>query len=113
MSKSHMTFYLEPDPEGFDPEDVEEGLGVCDAAVLISIQYPEDGSYKWNLEAKDGRTGEDLDGDELWKAWLMLTRHLSFRADMRPGKADVCRNVHAQVLSLLRMDKPPDPEEVH
>jgi hypothetical protein len=108
--KYRLTYDVEAHPEGLSPDELEEGEGACDAAVILSMLYPEDGSYTWNITSVDGRTEKELDGDELWKAWLMLTKHLSIRDDMRPGKKETCHNVFVQVSSMLKQKKT---EELH
>lgn len=108
--KYRLTYQADPHPDGLTKDELPEGAGACDALVLMSLIYPKDGSYSWDLVTHDGRSDAELDGDELWKAWLMLTRHLSLREDMRPGKKEVCTNIFNQVSMLLKNTAP---EEMH
>jgi len=110
MSHKYKLLYeVEPDPNGVEKEDIPEGKGASDALVIMSIIFPEDGSYSWNMYSWDGRTDKELDNDELWKAWLMLTKSLSMRTGMRPGKRQICENVFNQVMAILKQSPPTDP----
>lgn len=105
MSKYHLTYESQAHPEGSTKEELEDEEGACDAVVIMPLTFSEDGTYSWDLVTLDGRTEtNELDGDELWKAWLMLTKHLSIRVDLRPGKSEVCGNVYKQVAALLISD---------
>lgn len=105
MSKFHLTYEAQVHPEGITKEELEDEEGACDAVVIMPLTFPEGGSYSWDLVTLNGRNEtNELDGDELWKAWLMLTKHLSLRTDLRPGKAVVCGKVFQQVASLLIQD---------
>lgn len=65
----------------------EEGLGSCDAAVLLSILFPEDGSYSVMLQSLDGRTGRELSDHEVFKAWWMLAERLGRSTTLEPRRA--------------------------
>ena len=74
-------------------EILETGSGGCDAVIVHSILYPEDGSYGHMLISKDGKTREPLSGNELWKAWLMMASTLSEDEDVPESKRELCKNV--------------------
>lgn len=61
----------------FKAEDIKnEGKGGCDAYFLVSIIYPEDGSYSlaYKTCAPDGT---ELSPSEEFKAWLLMGKNIA------------------------------------
>lgn len=75
----------------------DDDLGACDALVVMSILYPDDGSYSMLPLSRDGRTGGRLASREIFKAWMMLAKHVAEMTDLDDarrslagGAFDVC-----------------------
>lgn len=88
----------------------EEGYGSCDAAVVMAILYPEDGSYSVLLSSLDGRTGEDLSDHEVFKAWWVLASRLAQSTTLDPGRAQFARITFESFADLLQRDDDDDDE---
>ncbi len=72
--KYKIRYEFNKDVGEFTKEEIEKfGCGGTDAYVFFSILYPEDGSYSQTHVSLDGRTGEPLDRNELFKLWLTLS----------------------------------------
>ena len=113
-SKPHLyrvTYSHHLYPEGLTREQIDEmqekdpDLGACDALVMFSLLYPEDGSYSWLMIPRDGRTGKDLSDAEVWKCWAMLAHRLSMSETLSPGKKELCREVHEAVKETVRRSR--------
>lgn len=74
-------------------EIMKNGSGGCEAVIVHSILYPEDGSYSHLLISKDGRNQGELDGNELFKAWMMMGATIAKNKTMSEGKRDFCQTV--------------------
>lgn len=66
----HLTYLLTPHKDGIGRDDIPNGHGAADAAVIISLLYPDSGEYSAKYMSRDGRTGQPLGSDELFKAWI-------------------------------------------
>lgn len=55
----------------------EDGDGLTDALLLVSMIEAEDGSYSQCFFSHDGRTNKDITDDKLFKAWTMIGMHLA------------------------------------
>lgn len=66
-------------------ELLEEKLGGCDAIILHSILFRDDGGRSEARLSLDGRTGEDLSADELFKSWTAMAGDLAL--DERLGES--------------------------
>lgn len=87
-----LSYRLDRNDPPIDTEEArrraeEDGLGSCDAAVLLSILFPEDGSYSMLLRSLDGRSGEPLSDAEVFKAWWMLAKRLGDSTTLEPRRA--------------------------
>jgi hypothetical protein len=69
------------------------GFGGTDAVVVHNIIFGEDGSRSEMILSRDSRTGEPLDGDELFKCFTSLAYELKDSEDLGPGRREVCRRV--------------------
>ncbi len=84
MGHKYKTRYkLEPEAGEFTAEEIREGgIGGCDALVLYSLIFPEDGSYSQTFFSFDGRTGGGpVNSNDLWKIWSLMTKNLIDRKD--------------------------------
>jgi hypothetical protein len=93
---------MDPHPEGIEKAAVPEGRGACDAMLLGSIVFPPDGSYSIMFMAIDGRTGEELSGVELFKAWAMLAKGLGENETLSPEKRALCESVWQAIAKAVR-----------
>lgn len=100
--KYHVTYDVTPHREGLDREAIPEGRGACTAVLLASLLYPEDGSYSAAFVSMDGRTGEPLHDNEVWKAWAMLAAGLAESKTLAPNKRDLAKAVHDAVVAAIR-----------
>lgn len=75
----------------------EETAGGCDAFIIHSIIYPENGSRSEKITAVDGRTGKKLDDEEIFKSWIGMARMLSLSETLQPGKKELCQIVWEEI----------------
>lgn len=85
------------DPPWTKRQVERDGLGGCDSLIVISQIYPDDGGYSQLMATLDGRTGEPVDNNEVWKAWAMMAADLMEREDLPSWKSELCRIVHMVV----------------
>lgn len=110
--KYRLSYRLDPLDPPLGKEEVikrqEEGFGACDAMLVASIIYPEDGSYSLQFMSQDGRTGEDLTDLEMFKVWSMLSSRLAQSATLDPGRKMLCRvtfeTIRDAILGARRVD---------
>jgi hypothetical protein len=94
--KYHVSYDIKAHKEGRPADEIMEGdRGGCDAIILHSILFPEDGSYSHVLISLDGRTGRPLDSMEIFKAWTMMAHEIAAREDLEPGRRALAVNVQA------------------
>lgn len=84
-----QTYKLTYDARVEDPpvtrEQIEKvGRGGCDAVVILSMLYPDDGSFSLAVVSLDGRTGEQIEDKELFKAWWLLASRLGESETLDP-----------------------------
>jgi len=82
--------------------EIPEGWGACDATIIHSIIFPPDGSYSHFLTSLDGRTGEEMDTNEFFKAWTMMAATLAKRDDLSPGKKMLASGVWEAVCNAMK-----------
>ena len=99
--KYRFTYSFEPHPDGILSDDIPNGHGACDAIVLGSIIYPEDGSLSTMVLSSDGRTGKDLDDNEIFKFWTVLAKQLSESKQLSEGKLALCIDVFRTVQKAI------------
>jgi hypothetical protein len=109
MSHKYKLLYkLEGKPEGFGVDEAkakaEEGFGSCDAMLLASLIYPEDGSFSCLFVSADGRKGiqADLDDNEWFKVWSMLANRLANSETLSDNKKAFCHQVFEIIASAVR-----------
>lgn len=77
------------------PDELRDAdLGGCDAIIIHSILFRADGSRSEAIVTKDGRTGDELPVDELFKSWAMLAHGLSQDKDLGEGRRLLAEMVH-------------------
>ncbi len=89
LHKYKTKYNLESKAGEFTSEEIKkESAGGCDAFIFFSLIFPEDGSYSQTFFSFDGRNkGMDLNSNDLWKVWAMMTKNLTDRKkDLSPGK---------------------------
>jgi len=78
-----------------------EDIGATDAAIVISMLYPPDGSFSMALSTLDGRTGKEVDDNELFKVWSMLSKTLAESKTLGPGKKAFASQVFEEIRSVM------------
>lgn len=71
----------------------KNGLGACDAAFLAQIAKTEDGGRAVRFSSIDGKTGEDLNDQELLKIWGLLGERLSNSTMLHENTRKLCGDV--------------------
>ena len=102
-----LVYHVQPYPEGISRERIakmqmEQDVGACDALLLVSILYPEDGSLSLQMVGCDGRTGKTLDDLELFKVWTMLAKHLSESETLSGVKKEYAGRVFTDISNALQ-----------
>lgn len=80
--KYHLTYTVQAHPGGLSADEIPPDTGACNAAIIISLLFPEDGSYSHAVFPFDGRNGEEsvpgrLSPQEEFKAWQMWALQLA------------------------------------
>lgn len=101
----HLLWQCEARPDGVEADDIPSGYGGCDAMIFLSLLFPPDGTYSMKAITRDGRTGDALEAGELWKAWFMLSKVLADRADLDPGRRELCQHVFDTICDVLMSNK--------
>jgi|GEM_PF-3775579 hypothetical protein len=97
-----IIYKVEHHPDGVPEDQIRvSGFGACDAILVGSLLYPDDGSYSSMFVSLDGRTGEELDSAEIWKAWTMLAKNLADETTLSPWKRALARNVFDVVRDVI------------
>lgn len=97
-----LTYEVTPRPERVTADWVREhGLSACDAVVILSMLYPDDGSFSLLPISLDGRTGEPVTDNELWKVWTLIAHNLAQSADLSEGKRALCATVFDMVREVV------------
>ena len=96
-----LLYQVETKPEGVKKEDVPKGYGACDALLLASLIYPEDGSLSLYFVGRDGRTGEELQDHEWFKVWGLLAHRLAKSKTLDEGRKSLCAQVHQVIWDAL------------
>jgi len=77
--KYKLKYDLDTKVGEFTKEELEkDDAGGTDALILVSLLYPEDGSFSTYFTTYDGRNeGKNLEDIEIFKFWSMLSKRLS------------------------------------
>jgi len=67
-------------------------LGGCDAIIIHSILFLEDGSRD-QIIISSNEEDDSLSSLELWKSWVMMAAKLLERKDLSTGKRIICKKV--------------------
>ena len=101
--KYKIKYDIKHEVGNFSKEDIQEnGSGGTDAFVLFSIIYPEDGSYSQTHFSLDGRTGEALDRNELWKLWSTLSALLAKSDGLAEWKRFISETAFEMVREVIK-----------
>lgn len=99
--KYKLIYTTEPVPDGItkaqlDARPDHAKLGACDAILLCSLLYPEDGTFSVYFVGADGRKTDgigELDDDEWFKVWTMLAHRLAASKTLPQGKREFAADV--------------------
>lgn len=97
-----LTYELRSEDPPLTRAEIEPERGACDAAILLSLIYPEDGSFSMALVSMDGRTGDELPDAELFKCWSMLAKHLAESRTLSHEKRELARALWEVVARAVR-----------
>ncbi len=113
--KYRLLYMLKPVPDGITKTGIEElnkvrpneQWGACDALVLMSLLYPEDGSLSMMVVPLDGRPEAAanelrLEDHELFKVWTLLAHRLMDSETLGDGPKGLCRAVHETMVESFR-----------
>lgn len=107
-----LMYKVEKPPAGVGPSDVPEGYGATDALLLVSLLYPEDGSFSAFFIGVDGRPEGELedksailDDNEWFKVWTLLTKRLAESKTLPEGKKEYCRLVFEDFRKIIMASK--------
>ncbi len=92
-----ITYSIWAHPDGVPKAEVPDDRGACDALVMVSILLPGDGSYQQAITTMNGFTGKDLDPDDLWKVWAVMSQQLAESDGVTESRKMLCRLVHEAV----------------
>lgn len=107
MSNKHtykLVYLLEPNTEGKTEKELNADprpIGACDAIIVHSILFQEDGSRSELIISMDGETGDELSDNELFKSWTMLTARLAESNTLQIGKKSFCKTVFNSIKETM------------
>jgi hypothetical protein len=88
--------------KGYFKKDVEtDKQGLTDAAMIVSIIKPKDGSYSQMLMTHDGQTKKPLTQKDIFKVWLTLGISLSDTNELKGWHKEVVDSVTRLVRDML------------
>lgn len=76
-------------------------LGGCDALIVHSIIFTDDGGLSYQLVTHDGRTDDDLGVDEVFKAWMFMAKRLADDPTLGEGRRALARLVFEEVRTAI------------
>lgn len=89
-----LAYRLDPMANRTKEELQARDEGGCDAIIVHSLIFGEDGSRSQATASMDGRTGKPLPALELFKTWALLAHDLSLRPDLSAPQNALCTSVH-------------------
>jgi len=101
--KYRLLYDIQKKPEGILKEDIPKDWGACDAIMIASILYPEDGSLSIMIIGEDGRTNQKLSDEELFKVWAVLSAKLSESKTLGESQKDLCHITHSIIKNALEL----------
>jgi len=104
--KYNLEFDIGDYPRG---EVLEDNLGGCDAFAFFSILYPPDGSFSITSVTVDGKTGKELEKEELFKLWIVLGAMLGKDTDLSDFKREFAKYTTDSFFQILSGEKPSKP----
>ena len=84
-----VEWHMKHRPEGVKGDELDKLM--CrgsDALFTASVAFPKHGGYSCYFDSIDGRTGEQLDDNEWFKIWMMLSKRLSDSRTLEPGRKE-------------------------
>ena len=81
--------------------DTEEYCGLCDAIIIHSLIFHEDGVRSEVLVSYDGKTKQELSDDELFKSWVIMSLNLSNSKTLGENRKELCRSVYEVVKAAI------------
>lgn len=103
-----LLYKLEVPPKPLTKDEVPEGWSATDALLLVSMLYPDDGSFSSLILPVDGRPGVPLDSeqsvlsdDEMFKVWSLMAKRLSESKTLGAGKKDFARMVFETIRAAI------------
>ncbi len=79
----------------------EENIGLCDAIIVHSLIFHEDGVRSEVLLSCDGKTKEELSDDQLFKSWVIMSLNLSNSKTLGENRKELCRSVYEVVKAAI------------
>jgi hypothetical protein len=107
--KYYLEYDARPHPDGIEVGEQQEGYGLSDAILTASILRPEDGSYSIMWLSMEGKTGEQMESAEIWKAWYLLAEKLRADTELSAERRKLCQLLCETVRAVMGL--PPIPEE--
>lgn len=106
--KYRLLYKMEVPPTPLAKEEVPEGWSATDALLLVSMLYPDDGSFSSLIIPVDGRPGVPLsdersvlDDDQMFKVWSLMAKRLSESKTLGAGKKDFARMVFDTIRAAI------------
>jgi hypothetical protein len=105
MHKYKLKYNIDFIRGDYTPADVEgTDSGLTDALLCFSIIYPEDGGYSQVHFSNDGRTGQELTQEDLFKVWMTLGMNLANNGKLKGWHKKMIDN-HAKISRELIVGK--------
>ena len=97
----YKIFPCKDNPMTKEQIDADPSMGGADAIVLFSIIFPPNGGRSELIASYDGRTGEPLSDEELFKCFSSLAHRLSESPTLGPGKKEFCKAVFEKIKEAI------------
>lgn len=92
MNKYALRYDLKLIAGEFSKEDIDQNeTGLADALVVLSMLYPDDGSFSLGIVSLDGRTNKPVSSTELFKVWTMIAKQLSETNELSDARRQITR----------------------
>jgi hypothetical protein len=97
-----LTYEVRAEDPPLTPAEIEPGRGACDAAILLSLVYPDDGSFSLLIVSMDGRTGDHVSDAELFKCWTLVAKRLAESTTLHASKRELARELWQIVVDAMQ-----------